>query len=225
MKRFWEVDALRGIAIIGMVIYHLIYDLEFYGFNVSVNGLGVFQKIVAGIFILLVGISLTLSYSKGRSFNYYLHRGGMIFAWGMGITLVTYLFLGESYVRFGVLHLIGVSIVMAYPSIKKKWFNFGLGVGLIGLYFIVRQFSSASLYVLGFTPNFSTVDYFPILPWFGVVLLGVFVGNSLYKGGRQFTLPKWKFPWLQWLGRKSLIIYLVHQPILLVLIQGWLWLG
>ena len=115
LSRFWEVDALRGLAIIGMIVYHLIWDLDFFGYNVSVSGLDVFQKVVAGTFILLVGVSLALSYArKARSWDYYFKRGLMVFGWGMVITVVTKLVLEGSYVRFGVLHLIGVSIALGY---------------------------------------------------------------------------------------------------------------
>lgn len=219
-KRFWEVDVLRGIAIIGMIVYHFIWDLNFFGFNVFVNGLGLFQKIVAGTFILLVGISLTLRYSHQRkSWDYYFKRGLMIFAWGMIITVVTKMVLGDNFVRFGVLHLIGVSIMFAYPFMKWKWLNVLFGIGSFVVYYFIKNTSSSLWYWIGFSPTFGSVDYFPLFPWFGIVLFGIFVGNILYKGyKRQFKIVNLRVKWLEFLGQHSLIVYIVHQPILLGLI-------
>ncbi|GAI30804.1 unnamed protein product, partial [marine sediment metagenome] len=120
-KRFWEVDFLRGIAIIMMVLYHLIYNLSYFGaYNIKANsGFWLyFARTTATIFIFLVGVSLTLSFSKAMKkfknekelFLKYLQRGLKIFSWGLIITLVTWVFLREGYVVFGILHLIGISI-------------------------------------------------------------------------------------------------------------------
>ena len=224
MMRFWEVDALRGVAIIGMVLYHLIWDLHFFGFDVSVDGLNVFQKLIAGIFIILVGISLTLSYTRSRKkWNYYIKRGLMILGWGMIITIITRMVLGGSYVRFGILHLIGVSVMLAYVFVKFRWLNVLFGLLCFVGYYFLRDMSSSLWYWVGFSPTFGSVDYFPLLPWFGLVLFGIFMGNSLYKGyKRQFKLKYVRVKWLEFLGKHSLIIYIIHQPILFGLI--WLFL-
>ncbi len=217
LSRFWEVDALRGLAIIGMIVYHLIWDLDFFGYNVSVSGLDVFQKVVAGTFILLVGVSLALSYArKARSWDYYFKRGLMVFGWGMVITVVTKLVLEGSYVRFGVLHLIGVSIALGYFFIRFRRLNILFGSLCFVLYYFVKDISSSLWYWIGFSPTFGSVDYFPLLPWFGVVLFGIFLGKTLYFGyKRQFTIVPLRVRWLEYLGKHSLKIYIIHQPVLL----------
>ena len=95
---------------------------------------------------------------------------------------------------------------------------------LIGIYLDKLTFNTSLFIWLGLTPaGFSTVDYFPIFPWFGIVLVGMFVGNVLYKNySRSFKLKdlssKKEVKLLSFLGRHSLIIYLIHQPIIITLL-------
>jgi len=232
-KRFWEIDFLRGIAIIMMIVFHIISDLYHFGgydFRIYSGFWRYFAHATAGIFILLVGISLTLSFSKadGKA-NYlkYFKRGLKIFSWGLLITAMTWIFYKEGFIVFGVLHLIGVSIILAYPFLKLKFWNLGVGIGLVavGAYLLNFAFEFKWLVWLGFIPkNTYIADYFPILPWFGVVLVGVFLGNLLYYNyNRRFKLPDLsKFSIVKgfcFLGRNSLLIYLIHQPVLIAIIR------
>jgi uncharacterized membrane protein len=235
-KRFWEIDFLRGLAIIMMIIYHLFYDLDFFNVhNISIiSGFWwYFARTTAAMFILLVGISLTLSYSRARAWNpksnlypRYLRRGLKIFSWGLIITLMTWIFLREGFVMFGVLHLIGISIILAYPFLKLRYLNLLIGITFISIGMYLKNFTFGSSWWiwLGLTPyNFYTVDYFPIFPWFGVILIGLFIGNLLYPGYTRkfnlFDISNFSFIRLFcFLGRRSLLIYLIHQPILITLL-------
>ena len=229
MKRFWEIDFLRGIAIILMIISNFITDLAFFGIYDAPLFWQVFARITASLFIFLAGVSLALSYSRvnkrSNSFMKYFFRGARIFSWGMAITLVTWLFMEEGFVVFGVLHLIGLSIILAYPLLGFRYLNLLLGTAFVaaGLYASSFLFSFPWLLWLGFVPaGFYSVDYFPLLPWFGIVLIGLFFGNLLYPGGkRKIRLPETKNPAinaLAFLGRNSLRIYLIHQPVLIGMI-------
>jgi uncharacterized membrane protein len=227
------VDAARGVAIVMMVVFHLVYDLDtFGGYGIeSTSGFWArFADVTAGAFLFLVGISLAISYSRaGRGhFGRYLRRGLRIFAYGMALTIVFFA-LGMGVVAFGILHLIGVSIILAYPLLKYRLPNLLLGVSVIavGWYIQAQNVSSESpwLLPLGVVPeNLFMPDYRPLLPWFGVVLLGLFAGNVLYGGGRRPAGVARKAPPaarpLVPLGRNSLFIYLVHQPILIALLAG-----
>ncbi len=233
-KRFWEIDALRGIAIVMMIVFHLLFDLAYFGksgVSVSSGFWLVFARITATIFIFLVGVSLTLSYSRAKKrgtlrFRKYLFRGLQIFAWGLVITAVTMIFIGQGSIFFGILHFIGISIIVAYLFIRFRLLNLVLGILLIifGNWIKEFTFDFPWLMWLGLQPaNLYSFDYFPMLPWFGVVLLGIFFGNTLYKDHkRRFKLKnmskKPAISWLSYLGRKSLIIYLVHQPVLVLLL-------
>jgi uncharacterized membrane protein len=116
--------------------------------------------------------------------------------------------------------------VLAYPFLKygKENLFFSLFFCLTGLYLRGETFGFSALLWLGFTPeNFTTLDYFPIFPWFGVLLAGIFLGNSLYEGGeRRFKIPKaGKNPLIKFtsiIGQHSLVIYFVHQPLFLALL-------
>jgi uncharacterized membrane protein len=232
-QRFWEVDAARGVAIVMMVVYHLTYDLDtFGGYGIeSTSGFWAwFADATASAFLFLVGVSLAISYSRagaGRGlFGKYLRRGLRILAYGMALTVV-FLALGLGVVAFGILHLIGVSIILAYPLLRYRFANLFLGVSIIatGWYVRAQDVSSESpwLLPLGVVPeNIPMPDYRPLLPWFGVVLLGLFAGNVLYGGGKGPPGVPSKAPLLARplvpLGRNSLFIYLIHQPILVALL-------
>jgi uncharacterized membrane protein len=235
--RLWEIDALRGVAIIMMVIFHLMWDLWFFrilpGVVLYAGFWKYFQRTTAILFLLLVGVSLTVSYRRARErggenkslWPKFLVRGLRILGWGMVITLVVWV-AGVGYIHFGILHLIGVSIILAYPLLAYRWLN----LGLWAIFFVAGgriqtvQVDFPWLIWLGLhPPGYAPADYFPLIPWLGVVLLGVFLGNTFYgQHGRLIPLPDWSgappIRLLQFLGRYSLTIYLIHQPILLAIL-------
>lgn len=236
MQRLWEVDFLRGIAILMMVMYHLIYDLYYLGgYKIDVyHGVPLLlARTTATLFLLLVGISLVLSISKARrtltrpdsQFSKYLRRGLRIFSLGLLLTLVTWLAAPQGTIIFGILHCIGVSIILAYPfyPLRAGWhLVIGVGIILLGLYLQRQTFTFPWLVWLGFVPKgFFSFDYFPLLPWFGLVQLGLFLGKILYKDGvRRRSLPDLSgflpVSALRFLGRHSLVIYVLHQPLLIL---------
>jgi uncharacterized membrane protein len=229
----WEIDSLRGIAVVAMVLYHFSYDLAYFGlFDLRFfrTGFGLDAgRAIGTSFIFLAGLSLTLSYRRAvasqspgwKLFPKYLGRGLRIFSYGLLITLATWIFVPQEMIVFGVLHLIGVSIVLAYPFLGLRLPNLALGTGciIVGLYLRNFGVDYPWLVWLGTRPAFPMLDYWPIFPWFGVVLLGVFAGNELYGNPRK-RAPYGEPPLsairpLAFLGRHSLPVYLVHQPILL----------
>ena len=239
-ERFWEIDLLRGIAIIMMIIFHILFDLVFLDI-VKINlysGLNLlFLYSIGTIFLLLVGVSLSISHSrvinvlsKRQIWLKFIQRGIMIFCLGLIITIFTWFYLGRGFVIFGVLHCIGLSIIFSIPFLKYRFSNLFLGAILvfIGLVLKIMVFDFNWFLWLGFVPRgFYTVDYFPILPWFGVVLIGIFIGNILYSDNkRNFHIndfSRFKFVKLFcFLGRYSLVIYFVHQPVILSLIYIFL---
>ena len=239
-KRFWEVDTLRGVAIIMMILVHLRYDLVTYGGHggplLLAHGFWRdFARATASIFLFLVGVSLTISRARadqsergnGGLFVKYLKRGLTIFGWGMGITVVTWVLLREGAVWFGILHCIGVSIILAYPFLRLRWPNLIIGLALIavGVVLSQRTYSFPWLMWLGFIPErLGSVDYYPLLPNFGIVLIGIFVGNLLYPDHvRCFPLSDWSrfllVRGLTFMGKHSLLIYLIHQPIMIAILS------
>jgi uncharacterized membrane protein len=234
VDRFWEVDAARGIAIIMMIVYHCTYDLDTLGgyhIQSTTGYLALFADVTAGLFLFLVGISLAISRTRTsltgwRLFGKYLARGLRILAYGMVLTII-FLALGMGVVAFGILHLIGFSIILAYPFLSLRLTNLVLGtvIFVAGQYVLAQDLYSQSFWLLpfGVVPEGVVMpDYRPLLPWFGVVLIGLFFGNVVY-GGRP-AVPEDKAPVLARpllpLGRNSLFIYLIHQPIIIALLAA-----
>ena len=234
VDRFWEVDAARGIAIIMMIVYHCTYDLDTLGgyrIQSTTGYLALFADVTAGLFLFLVGISLAISRTRTsltgwRLFGKYLVRGSRILAYGVVLTVI-FLALGMGVVAFGILHLIGISIILAYPFLRLRITNLVLGtvIFVTGQYILAQDLYSQSFWLLpfGVVPEGVVMpDYRPLVPWFGVVLIGLFFGNVVY-GGRP-AVPEDKAPVLARpllpLGRNSLFIYLIHQPIIIALLAA-----
>jgi uncharacterized membrane protein len=228
------VDAARGVAILMMIVYHTTYDLDTLGnYDIqSTTGYWVlFADITAGLFLFLVGVALAISRVRTgltgwRLVGKYLARGLRILAYGMVLTAL-FLSLGMGVVAFGILHLIGVSIILAYPFLRLRFTNLVLGTLIFaaGQYILAQNLYSQSFWLLpfGVVPEGVLMpDYRPLLPWFGVVLIGLFFGNVVYGDGRRPHVPEDKAPVLASpllpLGRNSLFIYLIHQPIIIALL-------
>jgi len=224
-KRIWELDALRGLCILGMVVVHLIYDLvEQYGiidweYPVAYKFL---QQWGGVLFLLISGISVTL----GR---HHIRRGLMVIGGGLLCTAVTvgmyFLeFAGSGIIiYFGVLHCLGVCMLLWHPVRKAPiWLLAVLGALLVGLGLWLPTLPRVDTFWLvpfGLLPNgFHSSDYFPLLPHFGFFLLGAVLGKTVYRQ-KKTLLPKVNdrnpvFRFLQSCGKQSLWIYLLHQPVL-----------
>lgn len=233
VERYWELDACRGVAILLMVTYHLVFDLAFFGYyDIPVtSGLWrLYGRTSAILLLLLVGVALTIGYERsairqGRPPPYraYLGRGAKLLGWGIVITLLSWTYLGRPVILFGILHLIGAAVMLAYPFLRLGKTNaiVGLTFLLAGVWVNGIPVTQPWLLWLGLRPHlFHQLDWFPLLPWFGLVLMGVAGGAYLYPTGkRRFDLPAWNsqpgINQLAWLGRHSLLIYLAHQPALM----------
>lgn len=251
--RFWEIDTWRGITIVVMIYFHFMWDISYfklYPIDILTPFWQTFARSIATSFTLILGISLTLSYQRAKErfspselTRKYLLRGGQIFGLGLLITVGTRLFFGSNgFVIFGILHMLGTAVVVGYVFLgRNKWLTLlvGLVIIAIGIYFngltlnslditIVAKFSHDPWWIpLGIKQySRSMVDYYPIFPWTGVALLGIFVGQTLYPAGQpRVPLPDWgNVPLvrgLRFLGQHSLLIYLVHQPLLIGLLMAF----
>ena len=224
-KRIWELDALRGICILGMVLVHLVYDLtELYALvDWEYTPIFLFIKNYGGIlFVLISGICVSFG---GK----HLFRGLTVLGCGLLCTLVTLaMALPQpggfgSVIWFGVLHCLGLCMLLWHPLKGfPAWALLLLGVPLAAaghILFPLTPVDDPWLIPFGIKPNwFVTPDYFPLLPYLGYFLLGAFLGKTLYKPRVSLMpnvppLPPLRF--FQWCGRHSLVIYLAHQPILM----------
>lgn len=223
-NRIWELDAFRGLCILGMVVVHFIYDLvELYGIvQWEYPPAFSFVKSWGGVlFLLLSGVCVTLG---SRS----LRRGVMVLLGGLVCSVVTlgmYLLEIASHgiiIYFGVLHCLGCCMLL-WPVFKKLPARVLATVGIVfaavGLWLKTQIFSFPWLMPLGFAyTGFVSSDYFPLLPNLGYFLLGAALGRTLYCR-KESLLPRvdtnaLPIRFLLACGRHSLWIYLLHQPLL-----------
>jgi len=235
-NRFWEIDFLRGFAIILMIFFHILYDLNFFSitnFRIYSGIILYIARLSASIFVILVGISLSISYSRVKNklntndiVLKFIKRGLTILFLGLIISVITWFYIPRGFVVFGILHFIGTSIILSLIFIRYRYINiiFGLFFIIVGFYLKSLTFNFNILIPLGFIPNnFWTIDYFPLFPWFGIILIGIFIGNLVYSDSkRKYEIKDLSKNLLAksfcFLGRNSLFIYFLHQPIIIGLI-------
>lgn len=217
---------IRGIAIALMVIYHFCFDLDLFhvvsiDFNNSLLWL-VFRALIVTMFLLLVGASLYLATKNGINRQRFLKRLMLLMLCAGLVSVASDILFPKSMIFFGILHFIAVASVLGLAFRSFYRINLVLGILLIvlGTFYQHPIFNAKALQWLGLmTHRPITEDYVPILPWFGVVLIGLFIGRMLfdkrrlYSGaGKQSGLAQRA---LALAGRHSLLIYMVHQPVLI----------
>lgn len=233
-KRYIEIDFLRGMAVIGMVIFHLAFllmYLEIYPLYVLEGGWHVLARAVQFTFLSLVGVSMVISFGKKKSrgdfYRKQLRRGVYIFTLGLVVSVATWFASPELYVKFGILHFIGVASVICSVFVGRRWLAFvaALLVFIAAPYIKEMMTESIVLFAVGLRGiELYAFDHFPLFPWLAVPLMGVFLGESFYKKGEspwnfsEHTLMK---PVL-FCGRHALMIYMFHIPILLILLLPFL---
>ena len=222
-KRIDMLDALRGLGVLIMVVHHILYDsIVFCGASFQLFGNVIFDCLhymAAGSFLVLSGVSSRFSRSNVK-------RGIKLFLVAMCFTVVTSLPMINLPIRFGVLHLLGASMVFygltaeVWNRIPRKVMPVLCVVLLVASVLAVKHIDVSPavakvIFPLGWTyPGFFSADWFPVFPWFFVYLFGTWVGY--YVKERKF--PAWFYtvsvPVLPFVGRHALLIYIVHQPII-----------
>lgn len=224
-KRIWELDVLRGVCILGMVVVHLIYDLQTFfslPFLADSRLFDLIKQWGGVLFLLISGICVTLGSHPVR-------RGLIVFACGLLCSAVTagmyFLNMADKsiIIYFGVLHCLGVCMLL-WPLFKRLpvWALglLGLGLTVLGLWIsgnVVVDFPW--LIPLGLVPgDFASSDYFPLLSNLGFFLVGAFLGKTLYRK-KETLLPRVNpanpvLAFFTLLGKWSLPVYLLHQPVI-----------
>ena len=217
-NRIWEIDLIRFVAIFLMVTFHLVYDLnEFVGVSIEYEfGFWYYVGAVSAIlFIFISGIS------SGFSRNTF-KRGLKVLGFGMIITIVTYFFDSSQYIRFGILHFLGISM-MLFPLLKKinNWLLFiiGLLVFIAGKYIETITLNTFLLLPFGFMyREFVSMDYYPLFPYASYFILGILCYKLFYCKRKSLFSFSFNVDLIQVIGKHSLIIYMLHQPIILGII-------
>lgn len=237
-RRWAALDNLRGLTLVSMMAYHACWDMVWifgadWGWYRSA-GAYVWQQSICWTFILLSGFCWPMGSRP-------LRRGLEVFGGGLAVTAATLLFMPENRVVFGVLTLLGSCMLLMIPlerGLRRVPAWAGLALSAL-LFFLLRNVNSGGLgfeglrlavlppwlyrnlltAFLGFPPaGFSSTDYFPLLPWLFLFLAGYFL-NCLWRKHRRIPTGGNRVPVLSALGRYSLPVYLLHQPV----IYGLLW--
>ncbi len=190
-------DTLRGLAVLGMIVFHVFFILNYFGLATYDTSSGIWLvlgQFVRVTFIGLVGVSLYLSDAPYRK---HFFRGLKILFCALLVTLVTYFFAHSEFVRFGILHLIGIGVLLLAPFSNSR--NISLVLGILSLLLT---------YLLPNFPYLPGLDYFPIFPWISIIFFGIFLGPF-------FRKINFKIPAVNFLGRHSLLIYMIHIPIII----------
>ena len=223
ISRYPVIDCIRGCAIIAMIAYHFGFDLNMQGYisqDINHNSnWQVARSLILGTFLFVAGFSMALAENKNITRR--LIRLVQIAACAILVSIGSYFMFPDSWIFFGVLHLVLVGslicwLVMPY---QKLLLIFAMSILTIGIFYESPVFNRPFLQWLGMmTYKPITEDYVPLLPWLGVMMIGARMG--------QWALTKsklWLFDYkpsdilfpVQWLGQHSLIVYMLHQPILL----------
>jgi uncharacterized membrane protein len=227
------VDAVRGTALLAMFVFHLTWDLSYFGYvnpNIAFErGFSIFGDTIASTFLAVAGASLVLAHVPRFRRRAYARHLAIIIAAAAAVSLATYVFIPEGFIFFGILHCIALATLIALPFIFLPWWCAAL-VALLALagprLFVSPVFDAPFWWWTGlstFEPR--TNDYRPILPWLGMLLAGL----ATMKIGDRFAardrLARWQprnvvSRGVVGGGRHSLAIYLIHQPVLF----GLVWL-
>ncbi|GGD39165.1 heparan-alpha-glucosaminide N-acetyltransferase [Aureimonas glaciei] len=233
VRRIDALDIARGVALIAMAIYHFTWDLENFGYVdhglTAQGGWKLFARCIASSFLFLVGVSLVLAHARGIRWRSFWRRWLGVALGAAAITLVTFYVTPQGFVFFGILHEIALASL--------------LGLAFLGLPFPVTALVALAVIAL---PQFVTSDlldpkalawigmaakppvsndFVPLFPWFGAVLLGIAAAQAGRRFGAFDRLRLWnqrlgRAAPLAWLGRHSLLFYLLHQPLLFGLVAA-----
>ncbi|KPB00051.1 heparan-alpha-glucosaminide N-acetyltransferase [Ahrensia marina] len=235
-SRLIEVDLIRGLAILGVVVFHIVWDLEFTGL---ISGIAFhpiwlgFGRSLAGTFMFLVGVSLVLAHQRTFKVKAFLNRLSVVVLAAFTISVVTWFAFPNHFIFYGILHAIAAASLVGVLFLRLPLL-FVVVAGalsfLLPQFFRSEVFDTRWLAWIGFYENAPpSNDFVPFFPWVGLSILGVAFARFFKLPTKSSSLPlsirKNPFTkFIAWSGQKSLPIYLVHQPVLLALIVPLSWL-
>jgi len=236
--RYDLIDTIRGIAIVSMMIFHCCYDIFMvYGRDpswYSQPAVHIWQQSICWTFILVSGFV----WSWGRSGN--LKRGIMLNVWGLVISGVTVLAMPAEAVWFGILNCIGCAVLLMIPM-EPVLRRIPAAIGLVAAFALFVMFKDVQLGYLGVPgvfrldlpdwlydcrvltpfgfpfPGFRSSDYFPILPWLFLYICGYFLNRLVMAIRPLQSVARHGLAPLSTVGRYSIWIYLIHQPVCMLI--------
>ena len=233
-ERFVRIDALRGVAIVWMAVFHFCFDLNHFGLlipkqNFYIDPFWTQQRVaIVSLFLFTAGVSQAVAHEAGQSWQRFWRRWGQIAACAVLVSAGSALMFPNSWISFGILHGIAVMLIgarLAAPLRRWLW-PVGLALVLLPHWLQHPAFDTRWTNWVGLvTRKPVTEDFAPVLPWLGVMLWGLAAGQALLVSRRAVLtgpLPQAAKP-LALLGRWSLAFYMAHQPLLIGALLAWRW--
>jgi uncharacterized membrane protein len=231
--RFDRLDALRGVAIVWMAIFHFCYDLNYFGFihqNLLQDPKWTLQRTaIVTLFLLCAGAGQEVAIRQGQPLGRFWRRWAQIAACALVVSLASWLMFPRSWISFGVLHGIAVMLIVVRFTASWGTARFGLGVVAIALPRLVQHpfFDSRATDWIGLVTRLPvTEDFVPVLPWLGVMWWGAVATQWLLRHRPTLLTGPLQRPLapLAVLGRWSLTFYMTHQLVLLGGVAAVAWL-
>jgi uncharacterized membrane protein len=227
--RISAIDALRGLALVAMATYHFTWDLDFFGYlepgTAQTGAMKWYARGIASTFLMLAGFSLVLAHQAGINWPSFRRRFAMVAGAALLITLGTYFAMPRGFIFFGILHQIALGSLIGLAFLRlPPLLTLTAATAMIAAPHFLRSavFDTPALWWVGlssFDPPSN--DYVPLLPWTGMVLIGIGLAKLASKSGLFETMRRFQAgktrpgQALSFLGKHSLAFYLIHQPVLL----------
>lgn len=224
--RIVAVDLARGVAIVAMIAYHVAWDLHAFGWSPLDPGQSPpwhwFGQLIASTFLFLSGLSLLLAHRRGVGPAQAFRRIAVIASAAAAVTLVTAVVSPGQTIIFGILHCIALGDLLALPLVlAPAWAALACAAISFAVPVIWPDVAGPNLWWLGLSRQIpDTLDVRPLLPWAGVIFLGVAIGQANLPLLRVQPTPGKLLNAIAATGRHTLLIYLAHQPLLFAAFQG-----
>ena len=234
-QRIWQLDFVKGIAIIAVIIANYSFALYYFGIIEQTENWfywWLFPRMAAGTFVVVSGISLWLSYLKNQTLTKQAKRSMILLLIAAVVTLATYFAINTDYVLFGIMHFMALSGLVGYFVLKLNPKISHLILGGITLMFaglFVQMVDGQNYFFmwLGFVPyEYHAVDYFPLMPWFGLTMIGIAIGKTIFSRGAGVSITdklrnekrNRAIESFCLIGRNTLAAYMLHIPVLFAVI-------
>lgn len=230
--RIAALDLARACALVTMAVFHLVFDLALFGLiapdTAMQPGWRWLAYLTAGSFLFLAGISLWLAHGRAIRWSGFLRRLAGLIAAACAITLATMIAMPDAFIFFGILHAIAAASLLGLALRRlpiAALITLAIVVFWLPQHMRFALFDPAWLWWTGLqATSIRSVDYVPLFPWLAPFLLGLATAKLMACAGVWGRLALWQPPGsvrpLLWAGRNSLLVYLIHQPILIALVWG-----
>ena len=235
-SRIEAVDLARGLALIAMTTFHFGWDMEFFGYAppgfASQPAMVWYARCIASSFLFLVGVSMVLAHGGTFRAGAFLKRLAMIGGAALAISVATWFATPDAFIFFGILHHIAVASVLGLLFLRMPWW---LNYAAAALFILARMYLRTPLlddpwwWWSGLSSiNPRSNDYVPVFPFMAAVLAGMATTQLAARLGWLERLASVRLHGpvsrlLRFIGRHSLIYYLVHQPVMIGLIIAFQW--